>query len=169
MGKFGIGQAVERVEDTRLLTGRGRYTDDIDLDNQAYAVVLRSPHAHAEIRAIDAAPALAAPGVLAVYTAADIKAAGLGTLPCVIPLKQVDGSPLVTPPRPLLADGRVRHVGDPVAFVVAESVAQANAAAALIEVDYVPLPAVAGTKHATDGGAPQIWVAAPGNRCFVWA
>lgn len=169
MGKFGIGQAVERVEDSRLLTGRGRYTDDIDLDNQAYAVVLRSPHAHAEIRAIDTAPALAVPGVLAVYTAADIKAAGLGTLPCVIPLKQVDGSPLVTPPRPLLADGRVRHVGDPVAFVVAESVAQANAAAALVEIDYSPLPAVAGTRHATDGGAPQIWDAAPGNRCFVWA
>lgn len=169
MGKFGIGQAVERVEDTRLLTGRGRYTDDIDLDNQAYAVVLRSPHAHAEIRAIDTSPALAAPGVLAVYTAADIKAAGLGTLPCVIPLKQVDGSPLVTPPRPLLADGRVRHVGDPVTFVVAESVAQANAAAALVEVDYDALPAVADTKHATVSGAPQIWDAAPGNRCFVWA
>ncbi|MPY75331.1 MAG: molybdopterin-dependent oxidoreductase [Alphaproteobacteria bacterium] len=169
MGKFGIGQAVERVEDTRLLTGRGRYTDDIDLDNQAYAVVLRSPHAHAEIRAIDTSPALAVPGVLAVYTAADIKAAGLGTLPCVIPLKQVDGSPLVTPPRPLLAEGRVRHVGDPVAFVVAESVAQANAAAALVEVDYAPLAAVASTKHATDSGAPQIWDAAPGNRCFVWA
>lgn len=169
MGKFGIGQAVERVEDTRLLTGRGRYTDDIDLDNQAYAVVLRSPHAHAEIRAIDTTAALAAPGVLAVYTAADIKAAGLGTLPCVIPLKQVDGSPLVTPPRPLLADGRVRHVGDPVTFVVAESVAQANAAAALVEVDYDALPAVADTKHATVSGAPQIWDAAPGNRCFVWA
>ncbi len=169
MGKFGIGQAVERVEDTRLLTGHGRYTDDIDLDGQAYAVVLRSPHAHAEIRSIDTAEALKSPGVLAVYTSADIEAAGLGTLPCVIPLKQIDGTSLVTPPRPLLADGRVRHVGDPVAFGVAESVAAAEAAAALIEADYAPLPAAVSTKHATDKAAPQIWDAAPGNKCFVWA
>jgi carbon-monoxide dehydrogenase large subunit len=169
MGKFGIGQAVERVEDARLLTGHGRYTDDIDLDGQAYAVVLRSPHAHAAIRSIDAGAALKAPGVLAVYTAADIKAAGLGTLPCVIPLKQVDGSPLVTPPRPLLADGRVRHVGEPVALVVAEKLAQAHAAAALVEVDYAALPSVTDTKGAVDPGAPQIWSDAPGNKCFVWA
>ena len=169
MGKFGIGQAVERVEDLRLLTGHGRYTDDINLDGQAYAVVLRSPHAHAEIRSIDAAEASRSPGVLAIYTAADIEAAGLGTLPCAIPLKQVDGSPLVTPPRPLLADGRVRHVGEPVAFVVAESVALADAAAALVRVDYDPLPAVADTRRADEEGAPQVWDAAPGNRCFVWA
>jgi carbon-monoxide dehydrogenase large subunit len=169
MGKFGIGQAVERVEDTRLLTGHGRYTDDINLDNQVYAVVLRSPHAHAEIRSIDTAPALKSPGALAVYTAADIKAAGLGTLPCLIPLKQVDGTPLVTPPRPLLADGRVRHVGDPVAFVVAESIAEAHAAAALVEVDYAPLPAVADTKGAVAANAPRIWKEAPNNKSFVWA
>jgi carbon-monoxide dehydrogenase large subunit len=169
MGKFGIGQAVERVEDARLLTGHGRYTDDIDLDGQAYAVVLRSPHAHAEIRSIDARAALKARGVLAVYTAADIKAAGLGTLPCIIPLKQVDGSPLATPPRPLLADGRVRHVGEPVALMVAESLAQAHAAAALVDVGYAALPSVTDTKGAVEPSAPQIWSEAPGNTCFVWA
>ena len=169
MGKFGIGQAVERVEDTRLLTGHGRYTDDITLDNQAYGVVLRSPHAHAEIRGIDSAAVKAAPGVLAVYTAADLKAAGLGTLPCMIPLKQADGSPLVAPPRPILADGRVRHVGEQVAFVVAESLAQAHAAATLVDVDYAPLPAVANTKGAADPSGPRIWEDAPRNVSFVWA
>jgi carbon-monoxide dehydrogenase large subunit len=118
MGKFGIGQAVERVEDARLLTGHGRYTDDISLENQAYGVVLRAPHAHARIEGIHTGRARKAPGVLGVYTAAEIKAAKLGTLPCMIPLEQADGSPLVSPPRPTLADGRVRHVGKPVAFVV---------------------------------------------------
>jgi carbon-monoxide dehydrogenase large subunit len=169
MGKFGIGQAVERVEDARLLTGHGRYTDDISLANQAYGVVLRAPHAHAEIAGIHTGAALKAPGVLGVYTAADIKAAKLGTLPCVIPLEQADGSPLVAPPRPVLADGRVRHVGEPVAFVVAETLDQAHAAAALIDVDYAPLPAVTDTRTAPDPASPQVWDEAPRNISFVWA
>ncbi len=169
MAKFGVGQAVERTEDARLLTGRGRYTDDINLEGQVYGVVLRSPHAHAEIRSIDTSAARSAPGVLAVYTAADIRAAGLGTIPCMYPIEQKDGSPLVTPPHPILAEGRVRHVGDPVAFVVAESPAAARDAAELIEVDYAPLPAIADTATATDPEAPQIWDEAPRNTCFVWA
>jgi len=169
MGKFGMGQAVERVEDARLLTGHGRYTGDISLENQAYGVVLRAPHAHAEIESIHTGAAQKAPGVLAVYTAADIKAAKLGTLPCVVPLKQADGSPLVTPPRPILAEGRVRHVGEPVAFVVAETLDQAHAAAALIDVDYAALPAVTDTKTATDRASAQVWDEAPRNISFVWA
>jgi aerobic carbon-monoxide dehydrogenase large subunit len=169
MGKFGIGQAVERVEDARLLTGRGRYTDDIALDNQAYGVVLRSPHAHAEIRGIDTAAAKAAPGVLGVFTAADIEAAGLGTLPCMSDVTQEGRKKMVAPPRPMLASGRVRHVGEQVAFVVADTLADAHAAAALIEVDYAPLPSVTDTGGATDPSAARIWTDAERNTCFVWA
>jgi aerobic carbon-monoxide dehydrogenase large subunit len=169
MGKFGIGQAVERVEDARLLTGRGRYTDDIALDNQACGVVLRSPHAHAEIRGIDTTAAEAAPGVLGIYTAADIEAAGLGTLPCMTDVTQEGRKKMVAPPRPVLASGRVRHVGEQVAFVVAETLAGAHAAAALIEVDYAPLPSVTDTGGATDPAAAQVWPDAERNTCFVWA
>src|SRR5690606_11750030 len=121
MGQFGFGQSVRRVEDVRLVTGRGRYTDDITLGRQAYAYVLRSPYAHARIRGIDTAAAKAAPGVLAVLTGADVAADGLGTIPCLVPLKNKDGSRMVAPPRPLLAQEAVRHVGDAVAMVVAES------------------------------------------------
>src|SRR5690606_23754559 len=120
MTKFGQAQPVRRVEDQRFITGKGRYTDDISLPGQAYGVMLRSPHAHAKIVKIDTTAAQAAPGVLAVYTVADLKAAGIGDLPCTIPLKNRDGSMRADPPRPALADGMVRHVGDPVAFVVAE-------------------------------------------------
>ena len=169
MGKFGIGQAVERVEDARLLTGHGRYTDDIALENQAYGVVLRSPHAHAEIRGIDTAAAMAAPGVLGVYTAADIEAAGLGTLPCMTDVTQEGRKAMVAPPRPVLASGHVRHVGEPVAFVAAETLADAHAAAALIEVDYAPLPSVTETGEATAADAAQIWSEAERNTCFVWS
>ncbi len=169
MGKFGIGQAVERVEDARLLTGHGRYTDDIALENQAYGVVLRSPHAHAEIRGIDTAAAMGAPGVLGVYTAADIEAAGLGTLPCMTDVTQEGRKAMVAPPRPVLASGHVRHVGEPVAFVAAETLADAHAAAALIEVDYAPLPSVTETGEATAADAAQIWSEAERNTCFVWS
>ena len=100
MGQFGIGQSVRRVEDLRLLAGAGRYTDDIDAPGAAHALFLRSPHAHARIHSLDIGAARDVPGVLAIYTAAEIGAAGLGTLPCLIPLKQSDGKPLVTPPRP---------------------------------------------------------------------
>lgn len=168
MTKFGQSQPVRRVEDQRFITGQGRYTDDIALPGQAIGMMLRSPHAHARIAAIDTAAAKAAPGVLAVYTVADLKAAGIGSLPCTIPLKNRDGSLRADPPRPALADGMVRHVGDPVAFVVAETAAQARDAVELIEVDYDPLPAAARLATAMEAGQPQIWPEVPNNRVFDW-
>ncbi|MBI1209698.1 MAG: molybdopterin-dependent oxidoreductase [Azospirillum sp.] len=168
MIKFGIGQAVPRTEDARLLTGRGRYTDDIRLDRQTYACFLRSPHAHAELRAIETARATAAPGVLAVFTGEDLETDYIGNLRCLVDLKQSDGTPLKTPPRPALALRRVRHVGEPVAMVVAETAEAARDAAELIEVDYDPLPAVVETRAALDPAAPGIWPEAPGNLCFEW-
>lgn len=168
MTKFGQSQPVRRVEDQRFITGKGRYTDDIALPGQAYGVFLRSPHAHAKVLGIDTAAARAAPGVLAVYTVAELKAAGIGNLPCTIPLKNRDGSMRADPPRPALADGMVRHVGDPVAFVVAATTAQARDAAELIEVDYDPLPAAAELATAMQPGQPQIWPEAPNNRVFDW-
>ncbi|MFN4163380.1 MAG: xanthine dehydrogenase family protein molybdopterin-binding subunit [Ferrovibrio sp.] len=168
MSKFGQSQPVRRVEDQRFITGKGRYTDDISLPGQVYGVMLRSPHAHAKILKIDTAAAQAAPGVLAVYTHADLKAANVGDLPCTIPLKNRDGSMRADPPRPALADGMVRHVGDPVAFVVAETAAQARDAAEMIEVDYDALPAAADMATAMEPGQPQIWPQAPNNRAFDW-
>ena len=121
MTKFGIGQGVPRWEDPRLLRGGGRYSDDLNRPGQAYGYVLRSPHAHAEIRSIDTAAARAVPGVLAVYTHDDVEAAGLGSIPCAVPRNKADGSPMFTPPNLPLRKGRVRLVGDYVAFVVAET------------------------------------------------
>lgn len=168
MSKFGQSQPVRRVEDQRFITGKGRYTDDINLPGQVYGVMLRSPHAHAKILKIDTAAAQGAPGVLAVYTHADLKAANVGDLPCTIPLKNRDGSMRADPPRPALAEGMVRHVGDPVAFVVAETSAQARDAAEMIEVDYDALPAAADMATAMEPGQPQIWPQAPNNRAFDW-
>ncbi len=169
MGQFGMGQAVRRVEDMRLLQGNGRYTDDISLPRQTVAFVLRSPHAHAAIRAIDTAAAKAAPGVLGVFTCADLRADGVGDLPCLAPLTNVDGSPSFSPPRPALADGKVRHVGDAVALIVAETMAEARDAAELVEIDYEQLPATTATATAGDAGQAQVWDEAPGNLCFDWA
>jgi len=168
MAKFGIGQAVTRVEDQRLLTGSGRYTDDIRIPNEAVAYVVRSPHAHAEIASLDTAAAVAAPGVVAVYTEADVAADDLGDLPCLAPANNRDGSPRGDTPRPLLARGRVRHVGDPVALVVAETLNQAKDAAELVEIDYDDLPAVADAVAALADGAPQVWPDIAGNQCFDW-
>ena len=109
--KFGVSQPVRRVEDPRLLIGDGRYTDDIQLENEAVGVVLRSPHAAATILSTDTEAARAMPGVLGIFTAADLNADGIGTNPCMIPLKNRDGSPRADVPRPVLADGTVRHVG----------------------------------------------------------
>lgn len=166
--KFAVGQSVRRLEDPRLLQGLGRYSDDVSLSRQAYAVVVRSPHAHARIRAIDAAPALKAPGVLAVLTGADVAADKLGNLPTDGNRKRRDGSPAFTTPRPALARERVRHVGDPVALVVAETREQAADAAELVSVDYEPLPAVSATAEAMRPGAPEVWHEAPDNVAFVW-
>src|SRR6185503_1031072 len=135
-----IGQRVLRKEDARFLTGSGQYTDDVTLPHQAYATFLRSPHAHATIRGIDTAKAKAAPGVLAVYTAADLT--GVNGLPCGWLITGTDGNPMNEPPHPVLASGKVRYAGDPVAVVVAESIVQAKDAAELIDVDYDVLPAV---------------------------
>src|SRR5262245_14139131 len=122
--KFGVGQPVRRFEDLTLITGRGLYTDDIRLDGAAHAYVLRSPVAHADLRGVDAAAARAMPGVLLILTGEDVVAEGLGDLPCVVPLPNRDGSQRHDTPRPALTVGKVRHVGQPVALVVAETLAQ---------------------------------------------
>jgi carbon-monoxide dehydrogenase large subunit len=168
MQKFGIGQSATRVEDQRLTTGHGRFIDDVNLEGQTWAVFVRSPHAHATITSIDTAAALALPGVLAIYTAEDLKADGIGDVPCLAPVQNLDDSPCVTPPRPALASGRVRHVGDAVAMVVAETPAQARDAAEQVWVDYAMLPSVVATAGAMASDAPQVWEQAPENRCFNW-
>jgi len=169
MTKFGMGQSTVRIEDPRLLTGGGRYTDDTKIDGQAArAWVLRSPHAHAAIRKLDAAAAKKAPGVLLVLTGDDVKAAGFGDLPCLIPIQNRDGSERGDTARPMLAQGKVRHVGDPVALVVAGTLEQAKDAAELIEVDYDPLPSVVDTWGAAQPGAPLVWPDIKGNECFDW-
>ncbi|TVR96958.1 MAG: xanthine dehydrogenase family protein molybdopterin-binding subunit [Rhodospirillales bacterium] len=168
MQRFGLGQPVRRSEDPRLLTGRGRYAADVRLPGEARAVVLRSPHAHARIRAIDTTRALAMPGVLAVLTGADVAADGLGEVPCSIRVNGRDGQRMPRPGRPLLAAERVRYVGDGVALVVAETLATAVDAAERIDVDYDPLPAVATIEAAVADGAPPVWDAVPDNRAFFW-
>jgi carbon-monoxide dehydrogenase large subunit len=161
-----IGRPVERREDYRFLTGVGQYTDDIRLEHQSYAYFLRSPHAHARIRSIDTRAAAAAPGVLAVFTGKDV--AALGGLPCGWLITSVDGSPMKEPKHPIIAEDTVRHVGDQVALVVAESVAEAKAAAALIEVDYEALPAVVDTATASRS-TTAVHAVAPDNVCYTWA
>jgi len=168
MAKFGVAQPVRRVEDPRLLLGHGRYTDDITLPNEAVGVVLRSPHAAARIVSIDVEAAKAAPGVLGVYTAADLTADGIGPLPCAIPLKNRDGSDRADPPHPVLADGTVRHVGDPVAFVVAETHQQARDAAELITIDYDTLPSCTDLGAAMDSDASRVWPDIGKNVVFDW-
>jgi len=156
------GQSLRRFEDTRFLTGRGRYIEDIDLPNQAWMHVVRSPHAHAAIETIDTAPALATAGVLGVFTATDLP--DLGPMPCTVPVASL--SPMIIPPRFALAAGHVRHVGDPVAFVVAETRIAARDAAEAINIDYRPLPSVTDAAAALQPTAPQIWPQAPGNLSY---
>src|SRR5690242_2075075 len=146
-----LGQAVLRKEDQRYLTGTGQYTDDVAMPRQTHAYFLRSPHAHATIRAIDASKAKAAPGVVAVFTGADLT--GVNGLPCGWLITGTDGKPMNEPPHPVLAQGKVRYVGDPVALVVAETPNQAKDAAELIDVDYEPLPAVVNVVDALASGA----------------
>jgi carbon-monoxide dehydrogenase large subunit len=167
MGEFAIGQHVSRFEDPRLLRGGGRYIDDIVYPGMVFGVVLRSPHGHAKILSIKTDRAKAAPGVLAVITAVDWKKAELGELPSHPGLKRRDGSPHFKPPYPVLAEDRVRWVGDPVAFVVAETTAQAQDATELIEVDYEPLPAIVSTAKAIEPGAAKVWDGCPDNISFV--
>src|SRR5262245_12201654 len=164
----GIGAAVKRKEDRRFLLGKGNYTDDITLPNMTYAYILRSHQAHAKIGKIDTAAALAAPGVVAVLTGADVAKDELGGLPCGWLVKSKDGSNMIEPPHPALAQGKVRHVGDPVAMVVATSRTAARAAAALVDINYDVLPAVGQLADAVKPGAPQLFDEAPGNQCYDW-
>ena len=168
MKEYGFGQSLLRREDERLLTGHGRFTGDIDLPRQAHGQVLRSPHAHAEIRAVDASAAKEALGVLAVLTGADAMADGLGRLPGPGGSPSKGGPRPITPSQPLLAQDRVRYLGEPVAFVVAESGSAAQDAAELIEIAYEPLPCVTGTAAAVEPGAPRLWDEAPGNVSLHW-
>lgn len=167
--KFGIGQAVTRVEDQRLLTGQGRYTDDLPAPGCAHVQFLRSPHAHALIRAIDTTAARAAPGVLLVATGAELAADGVKDIPCLIPLKNRDGSDRAEAPWPVLARDRVRHVGEALALVVAETTLAARDALELIEVDFEPLDAVADPDVALSEDAPRVHEVVAGNRVFDWA
>ncbi len=161
--KFGVGQPVPRSEDPVLVRGEGRYTDDVNLPGQAFAAIVRSPHAHGLIRGIDTSAALAMPGVLAVYTGADLAAAGYGTLKCPPPLKNRDGTPMKKPARPALPTDKVRFVGDPVACVVAETAAQAKDAAERVVLDIEPLPAVTSAREAATAGAPLLYEDVPNN------
>ena len=163
MGKFGIGQGVLREEDPRLLKGRGIFVNDVSLPNQAHALILRSPHAHAEIRSIDTSAASALPGVLAVYTGEDVAADGLGVPGMPVKWVRPDGAPMKYRPQPPLAVGRVRYVGDPIAMVVAETLEAAKDAAEAIEIDYAPLPSVTDTARTVDPDAPVIWNDGPDN------
>jgi aerobic carbon-monoxide dehydrogenase large subunit len=163
MGQFGIGQAVQREEDPRLLRGQGEYVADVSRARMAFGHVLRSPHAHARIRGIDTRAAQQMPGVLAVYTSADLKADGIGTLKVRMPRKRPDGAPIFTSPHPGLAREETHFAGDQVAYVVAESLAEAKDAAERIAVDYEPLPSVVLTSDAVKPGAPAVWANCPDN------
>ena len=159
--KFAIGQSLPRSEDPMLLRGQGRYTDDVSLPGQAYAVMVRSRNAHGVIRAIAIEAASAVPGVLGVYTAADLQS--YGPLKCVVPFKNRDGSPMKKPWRGALAKDKVRYVGDPIACVVAETLNAAKDAAEAVEADIDPLPAVVTAEDAARAGAPLLYDDVPGN------
>jgi aerobic carbon-monoxide dehydrogenase large subunit len=168
MSESGIGKAVRRKEDLRYLTGTSRYTDDVTLPNQAHACIVRSPHAHARITGIDTAAAKAMPGVLAVFTGEDIAAAGLGGLPCGWGVTDRHGQPMKEPAHPLLAQGIVRHVGDTVAMVVAETRELARDAAEAVVVDYETLPAVTAVEAALEPSAAKVHDGFDDNLCYDW-
>jgi aerobic carbon-monoxide dehydrogenase large subunit len=161
--KVAIGQSLPRKEDAKLLQGQGRYTDDVNLPGQAYAAIVRSSTAHGVIRSIDTAAAKAMPGVLGIYTATDLDAAGFGTFKTMINFPNRDGSPMHKPVRRALARDRVRFVGDPVACVVAETGFQAKDAAEAVTVEIDPLPAVTRARDAAAAGAPLVYDDVPGN------
>jgi carbon-monoxide dehydrogenase large subunit len=164
----GIGASVRRKEDLRFISGRGHYTDDMNRPGQLHAVMRRSDRPHAKIVSIDTAAAKAAPGVVAVYVGADMAADGIGGLPCCWGIHNKDGSPMAEPPHPVLATGKVRHVGDPIAVVIAETKQQAKDAAELLDITLEDLPAVASTTAAIAPGAPLVHDEAAGNICYDW-
>src|SRR6185312_11072536 len=163
--KFAIGQPVPRQEDPTLLQGQGRYSDDISSENQAYCVMVRSQVAHGLLKGIDTSEAKAMPGVLGVWTGADLNEAGFGPLKTVMMVPQRDGSPMKTPTRYSLATDKVRFVGDPVAFVVAETLAEARDAAEAVMLDIESLPSVTDAREAAQPGAPEVYADVPGNVC----
>jgi aerobic carbon-monoxide dehydrogenase large subunit len=168
MTKFGLAQSVRRVEDPRLLKGGGRYTDDIVLPGMLHGIVVRSPHAAAKLGTIDTTAAASVAGVKAIYTASDLKADGIGPLPCAAPVQNRDGSDMANPPHFALAQGAVRHVGDPVAFILADTAAAARDAAELVVVDYDIQPSITDMAHVTDADAPLVWPDVKQNIAFDW-
>ena len=168
MGFEGIGASVRRKEDTRFLSGKGNYTDDINRPGQLYAYIKRADRPHAKINAIGTAAAAAAPGVVRVFVGTDMAAENIGGIPCGWQIHNRDGSPMAEPPHPVIANGKVRHVGDPVAVVVASTRQEAKNAAELIEIDYTDLPAVANLTDAVAPGAPLVHDDAAGNICYDW-
>ncbi len=164
----GIGQSVRRKEDTRFITGAGRYVDDHKFPRQLYARFVRSPYAHAIVRGVHVTSALMAPGVVSVFTGSQLRDAGVGGIPCGWLLQDVRGQPMAEPPHYALALDKVRHVGEPVAMVIAETLLQAQDAVELVEVDYDPLDAVAHAAQATEPDAPLVWDHIPNNICCDW-
>jgi aerobic carbon-monoxide dehydrogenase large subunit len=165
--RFGISQPVRRREDARLITGRGSFADDVNVPGQARAAFLRSSHGHGLIRGIDAGAARNAPGALAVMTGEDLRAAGVGYIP-YLPLGGFTMDAPVETPRPALAQDKVRHVGEPIVMVVAETLAQAMDACEKVRVEIEPLPAVTDVERAVADGAPAVWPAAPNNMASTW-
>ncbi len=168
MTATGIGAPVKRKEDHRFITGKGQYTDDINRPGQAWAVFVRSPHAHATLKQIDTAAAMASPGCLAVLTGADIAKDKVGGLICGWMIHSKDGSPMKAVPHPALAQGKVRYVGDHVAVVIADTLAQAKDAAEKVSVAYDVLPAAADLATAQNSGQPQVHAEAPNNTVYQW-
>jgi carbon-monoxide dehydrogenase large subunit len=168
MPKDGIGASVLRKEDHRFLTGKGRYVDDINRPGQAHAIFVRSPHAHANLKSVDTKSALASPGVLAVFTGADLDADGVGPLPCGWVITQTNGEIWNAPPHPVIASEKVRYVGDQIAVVIADTSQEAKDGADKVAVEYEVLPAVTDPAKAADGAAPQLHAEAPNNTSFVW-
>ena len=164
----GIGAAILRKEDRRFITGRGNYVADMKRPGLTMGVFVRSPHAHAVVRGVDATAALAIPGVLAVLTGADLAADGVGGLPVGWGISGKDGLPMKEPPHPAMADHKVRYVGDAVAFVVAETLELAHQAADAVVLDYDVLPAAVGVLDAVRPDAPLLFDDVPGNLCCDW-
>ena len=168
MGFEGIGASVRRKEDHRFLSGRGHYTDDINVPGQAHAVIRRSDRPHARLLGIDASAAKSAPGVIAVFVGADMEADGIGGVPCGWQIHNKDGSAMAEPKHPVLATEKVRHVGDPVAVVIAQTRQEAKNAAELLDISYEDLPAIAHIRDAVASGAAAVHDDAPGNVCYDW-
>ncbi|HSN32008.1 MAG TPA: molybdopterin cofactor-binding domain-containing protein, partial [Ideonella sp.] len=161
--RFGSSRTQKRLEDDRLLTGRGLFSDDRELPNQAWLVFVRSPHAHADLVSVDLGAARSAPGVIAAWSMAELRADGVGHIPFPPLFKRADGSPMAAPPRTPLAEGKVYYVGQPVAAVVAATRAQAQDAAELAAIEYQDLPCVVDARSAIEPGAPLVWPQATGN------